>query len=90
MGFPFSILVAIVYILKALIWIIIIDCVLTFIPSVNRRHPIVEAIRRITEPMYRQVRRLVPAIRTSGMGLDLASLIVILGLNFLIWIVIRL
>ena len=90
MGLPFTILIAIVYVLRALIWIIIIDCVLTFIPSVDRRNSIVVAIRNITEPMYKQVRKLVPAIKTGGMGLDLAPLIVILALNFIIWIVVRL
>ncbi len=86
---PFMIVGLIAMLLRALIWIVIIDCVLTFIPSVDRRHPIVVAIRRITEPMYTQVRRLVPAIRSGNMGLDLAPLIVIIGLNLMIWIVVR-
>ncbi len=86
---PFMIVGLIAMLLRALIWIVIIDCVLTFIPSVDRRHPIVVAIRRITEPMYALVRRLVPAIRSGNVGLDLAPLIVVIGLNLMIWIVVR-
>ncbi|NLN75821.1 MAG: YggT family protein [Armatimonadetes bacterium] len=83
----FTITGLIVYLLQALIWIIIVDCVLTFIPSVDRRNSIVVAIRNITEPMYDVVRRIIPSIRSGGIGLDLAPLIVIIALNLIIRIV---
>lgn len=83
----FTITGLIVYLLQALIWIIIVDCVLTFIPSVDRRNSIVVAIRNITEPMYDVVRRIIPSIRSGGIGLDLAPLIVIIALNLIIRII---
>jgi len=77
------------YAISALSWIVIIDCVLTFIPSIDRRNPIVMAIRSITEPMYRQVRRFIPTVRTGDVGLDLSPLIVILALNLIRYILVQ-
>ena len=69
--------------IEALIWIIIIDAVLTFIPSIDRRNPIVVLLRSITQPIYRQVRRVIPTVRMGDAGLDLSPLIIIIGLQIL-------
>lgn len=66
--------------LNILQWIIIIDAVLTWIPSVNRYHPIVVMLRRITTPIYKPIRALIPPEKTGYM--DLSPMIAI----FAIWI----
>ena len=71
------------YAVDALIWIMIIDAVLTFIPSIDRRNPIVKLLRSITEPIYRQVRRVIPTVRMGDVGMDLSPLIAIIGLQIL-------
>jgi YggT family protein len=81
--------ILIIYAIKALTWIVIIDCVLTFIPSIDRRNPIVMAIRSITEPIYRLVRKAIPTVRMGDVGFDLSPLIVILALNLITWIVVQ-
>ena len=66
-----------------LTWIIIIDVILTFFPTVDRRNPFVKLIRGITEPMYRPVRKLIPTVRFGDVGLDLSPIIVILGIQLI-------
>ncbi len=73
--------IIIVYGIEALTWIIVIDALLTFIPNLDRRHPIVKFMRSITEPMYRQVRKVIPTMQMGEMGFDLSPLIVIIVLN---------
>lgn len=69
--------------IEILTWIVIIDAVLTFLPTVDRRNPVVVLLRKITEPMYKPIRRVIPPIRTGDVGLDLSPLILILGLHLL-------
>lgn len=64
-------------------WLIVIDAVLTFIPSINRRHPIVVLIRSITEPMYRPLRKVIPPVRLGEAGLDFSPLILIIGIRII-------
>ena len=64
-----------------LTWLIFIDAILTFIPSIDRRNPIVMLIRSITEPMYRPLRKLIPAVRMGDAALDLSPLILIIGIR---------
>lgn len=72
-------------------WVIIIDAVLSFIPSIDRRHPIVMLIRGITEPLYRPIRKVMPAVRMGDVALDLSPIIVLIGIQILagslIWII---
>ena len=74
---------AISYAVEIMVWIVIIDAVLTFIPSIDRRHPIVMLLRGITQPIYRQVRRVIPTVRMGEVGLDLSPIIVIIGLQII-------
>jgi YggT family protein len=71
---------AIRWVVEILTWIVIIDAVLTFVPSVDRRSPIVKLIRGITEPIYRPIRKVIPPFRMGDVGLDLSPIIVIVGL----------
>lgn len=78
-----ALILAIYWIVKILTWIVIIDVILTFVPSIDRRSPFVRLIRSITEPMYRPVRRLIPMVRVGDVGLDLSPIIVILGIQLI-------
>ncbi len=61
------------------IWIIIISALLTWV-NPDPSNPIVQILRRLTEPVYAFVRRYIPT--TIG-GIDLSPIIIILGLQFL-------
>ena len=68
------------------VWIIILSAVLSWLVAfdiINMRNRFVylvgDALNRLTEPVYRPVRRILPDMG----GLDLAPLVVIFGLWFL-------
>ncbi len=84
-----ALVTAIYWIVKILTWIVIIDVILTFIPTIDRRSPFVKLIRGITEPMYRPIRKLIPTVRIGDVGLDLSPVIVILGIQFIGILLIR-
>ena len=77
---PFMLTGLIHYVIQALILIIFADAILTWIPSVDRSNPIVAALRRITEPIYRPIRQLIPPGR---IGIDLSPLIAIIALQII-------
>ena len=67
--------------INVLIWIIIIDAILSWIPSVDRRNQMVVLLRAITEPIYRPIRKMIPPNRTGY--IDLSPLIAVVGLQVL-------
>ena len=71
------------WMIQALVWIIIIDAVLTFFPTVDRRNPIVMLLRSITDVICRPIRKVVPSVRMGEVGLDLSPIIAILALQFI-------
>ena len=82
----YSVLMLIDQIIKIYVWVIVLSAVLSWLVAfdiVNMRNRFVylvgDALNRITEPVYRPIRRLLPDMG----GLDLSPLIVILGLWFL-------
>lgn len=61
------------------IWVIIIAALITWVrPDPN--NPIVQVLRRLTEPVYEFIRRYIPTV--IG-GVDLSPIIILLGLQFL-------
>ena len=76
------------WLLRVLSWIIIIDALLTWFPQVNRRNPIVVTLHRITEPIYRPIRKLIPPEKTGY--LDLSPLIAVVGIQIIWMILIKL
>lgn len=78
-----TLVVAIRWIVEILTWIVIIDVILTFFPTIDRHNPFVRLIRSITEPMYRPVRKLNPTVRLGDVGFDLSPIIVILGIQLI-------
>jgi len=82
----YSVLMLIDRIIDIYVWIIILSAVLSWLVAfdiINMRNRFVylvgDALNRITEPVYRPIRRFLPDMG----GLDLSPLIVILGLWFL-------
>lgn len=78
MGDIYLLMRAIYIAVRVLTLMIFIDALLTWFPNVNRYHPLVVALRRITAPIYRPIRQLVPPEKTGYM--DLSPMIAILGL----------
>ncbi len=82
----YALLTLISQIIEIYIWVIIASAILSWLlafgvinPSNRFVYMIGDGLHRLTEPAYRRVRRFVPAMG----GLDLAPVIVILGLMFL-------
>jgi len=67
-------------IINIYIWVLIITALLSFV-NPDPFNPIVQFLYRITNPAYAYLRRFV---RTDFNGLDLAPLIIIIGLQVLI------
>ncbi|WP_456403816.1 YggT family protein [Hydrogenimonas sp.] len=61
------------------IWVVIIAALVSWVRP-DPYNPIVQTLYRLTEPVYAWIRRYVPTV--VG-GIDLAPLIVIIGLQFL-------
>jgi len=66
-------------VLNIYMWVIIIRALLSWV-NPDPYNPIVQFLTRVTEPVLRPVRKLVPAYR---LGIDLSPLIVILIIYFL-------
>ncbi len=61
------------------IWVVIIAALVSWVRP-DPYNPIVQTLYRLTEPVYAWIRRYIP---TAIGGIDLAPLIVILGLQFI-------
>jgi YggT family protein len=57
--------------------LVIVRVLLSWVPSVDYRHPLISLIVRITDPILLPVRRILPPVG----GLDLSPIIAILLLN---------
>ncbi len=66
-------------VLNIYIWVVIISALITWVRP-DPYSPIVQILRRLTEPVYEFIRRYIP---TMIGGIDLAPIIIILGLQFL-------
>jgi len=60
------------------IWVVIIAALVTWVRP-DPFNPIVQTLYRLTEPVYAWIRRYIP---TAVGGIDLAPIVVILGLQF--------
>jgi len=75
----FAIVNVIHTIINIYIWIVIIAALVRWVRP-DPYNPIVQALYRLTEPVYAWIRRYIPTV--VG-GIDLAPLIVIIGLQFI-------
>jgi YggT family protein len=67
------------WILKAYMWVIIIRALISWV-NPDPYNPIVQALTRLTEPVLRPIRKLVPPYKV---GLDFSPLIAVLIIMFL-------
>ena len=67
-------------IVEVYIWVVIIAALLSFV-NPDPYNPIVQFLSRITNPAYALVRKL---IKTNFNGLDLAPLVIIIGLQVVV------
>lgn len=68
-------------VIQALSIVILIDALLTWIPQIDRRNPLVAMLRRITQPIYRPIRQLIPPEKTGY--IDLSPVIALIGLQII-------
>ncbi|PZT47663.1 hypothetical protein B6S12_07995 [Helicobacter valdiviensis] len=68
------------------IWVIIIAAIISWVRP-DPYNPIVQILYKLTEPLYAKIRRLIPTVIS---GVDLAPLIVLLGLKFIDLFIIKL
>lgn len=61
------------------IWVVIISALITWV-NPDPYNQIVQILRRLTEPVYAQIRRYIPTV--IG-GIDLTPIVVILALKFI-------
>lgn len=64
---------------------IIIDVILTYVPSVSR-HPAVLLLRRITGPVLNLFRKIIPPQRMGNAYMDFSPLVAIIALWILDWV----
>ncbi len=60
-------------------WVVIISALITFVQP-NPYNPVVQTLYRLTNPLFRVIRRYIPTV--FG-GIDLAPLFVIIALQFI-------
>ncbi|HMD45676.1 MAG TPA: YggT family protein [Acidimicrobiales bacterium] len=70
----------IAYLLELYVIILIVRALLSWVPVQpdSGFAKVVAGLDRITEPVLRPVRRILPPIRAGGMGIDLSVLIVVI------------
>jgi len=61
-------------------WVVIIGAVLSFLP-IDKHHPVVEIVHRLTEPVFQFIRQKMPWVVISGM--DMSPLVLLVGLHFI-------
>ncbi len=81
----FGILIEIVNIAcSVLIWLVIIRCILSFVPH-NPYQSIIRFIYEVTEPIMAPFRRIVPPLG----ALDISPIVVVIALELLRWALIH-
>lgn len=77
-----SAIVLIIQVLDIYCWIIIAAAVVTWIPSVPRYHPIVQILNRLTEPVLRPIRMVLPPEKTGY--IDFTPIVALVAVQLLI------
>ena len=72
-------------IINLYIWIVIIAALITWV-NPDPYNPIVQFLQRLTEPVYKKMRQYFPTVIA---GVDLAPLILIIALQFILQILVR-
>jgi len=82
-------------VLRLVIWVVIAWIVLSYVVMFGRLgwdHPVrrlYDGLTKVIEPVMRPIRQVIPPVRLGGAAVDLSPLILIVGLNLLMWYVCR-
>lgn len=74
---PLQIVLLLENILNVYIWVIILAAVISWVTP-NPYNPIVRLLRRLTEPLFAPIRRLLPPWKTAGLDFSPMILIVLI------------
>ena len=77
---------AIHIVLNILVWLIMVDVVLSYLPSVPRYHPLVLLIRRVTRPILSPFRKILPPQRLGDAYIDFSPVLAIVVLYIIDYI----
>lgn len=77
---PYNLVQFIGWVLDLYSWVIIAAALISWV-SPDPRNPVVQFLHKVTEPVLRPVRNLLPPWKTGG--LDLSPLIVIVAIQFI-------
>ncbi|MBZ4664811.1 YggT family protein [Mahella sp.] len=82
MTFIRAVIVAFIYLLQIFSWLIVIEALLSWV--VDPFHPIMQFIRRFTEPILDPFRRLTERMPTANLPIDISPLLAIIVIQILI------
>jgi YggT family protein len=82
MTFIRAVIVAFIYLLQIFSWLIVIEALLSWI--VDPFHPIMQFIRRFTEPILDPFRRLTERMPMADLPIDISPLLAIIAIQILI------
>ena len=80
-----------IFVVEAFVVVLIVRALLSWVPT-RPGSPVTAVTRvldRVTEPVLRPVRRILPPVRAGGMGIDLSILVVILVAQIVILPILR-
>ena len=72
------------------IWVLIISALLSWFPTTSSSSglaTIKNALARLTEPLLRPLRQILPRPRLGGVGIDLSVIVAVVLLRLLAWII---
>jgi YggT family protein len=82
MTFIRAVIIAFIYLLQIFSWLIVIEALLSWI--VDPFHPIMQFIRRFTEPVLDPFRRLTEHMPMANLPIDISPLLAIIAIQILI------
>lgn len=82
MTFVRAVIVAFIYLLQIFSWLIVAEALLSWI--VDPFHPIMQFIRRFTEPILDPFRRLTERMPMANLPIDISPLLAIIAIQILI------
>ena len=82
---------ALALVVEAYVVVLIVRAIFSWIPvqSGTALASFVRLLSVVTEPVLRPVRRVIPPLRAGGMGIDVSFLVVLIGLEILVYILHR-
>jgi YggT family protein len=74
-----TVAVALSYAINVIILLIVVRAVMSFVPNIDPRHPVVRTLDQIVDPILMPIQRIVPPVG----GLDFSPMIAIFALQAL-------